>query len=84
MKAYKVSGTFMMGDAWQSFTKEVVGESEKDVREVILSRLGSKHRVKRAKIRISEVTEISSNEMTDPITKHILEDAMRAERKKKG
>ena len=82
MKVYKVSGKFMMGDAWQSFTKEMVGESEKDVREVILSRLGSKHRVKRAKIRISEVTEISPNELTDPITKHVFESAMRADKKK--
>ena len=82
MKAYKVSGKFMMGDAWQSFTKEVVGESEKDVREVIFSRLGSKHRVKRAKIQISEVTEISPNELTDPITKSLFESARRADKKK--
>lgn len=81
MKAYKVSGKFMMGDAWQSFTKEVVGESEKDVREVILSRLGSKHRVKRTKIQISEVTEISPNELTDPITKSLFESARRANKK---
>ena len=82
MKAYKVSGKFMMGDSWQSFTKEVVGESENDVREVILSRLGSKHRVKRPKIQISEVTEISPDELTDPITKSLFEKARRTEKKK--
>jgi len=64
MKAYRVSGKFMMGDTWQAFTKEVVGESEDEVREVMYSRLGSKHRVKRAKIRISEVTEIEPGELT--------------------
>lgn len=82
MKAYRVSGEFMMGDAWQSFTKEVVGESEKDVREVMYSRLGSKHRVRRAKIRIAEVTEIPPDELTDPITRSLFEDAKRAEKKK--
>ena len=82
MKAYRVSGKFMMGDAWQSFTKEVVGESEKDVREIMYSRLGSKHRVKRAKIRISEVAEISPAELTDPITRSLFENAVKAERKK--
>jgi len=80
MKAYRISGEFMMGDAWQTFTKEVVGESEKDVREIMYSRLGSKHRVKRAKIRISEVAEISPAELTDPITRSVFEEA----EKKKG
>ena len=84
MKAYKVSGKFMMGDAWQSFTKEVVGESERDVREIIYSRLGSKHRVKRAKIQISEMTEISPGELTDPIIKSRFENAMKADTKNKG
>jgi large subunit ribosomal protein LX len=82
MKAYKVSGSFMMGDVWQSFTKEVVGESEEEVMEVIYSRLGSKHRVKRAKIQISEVAEIPPGELTDPITKSLFEGAKRAEKKK--
>lgn len=82
MKAYRVSGSFMMGDAWQSFTKEVVGETEKDVRDVIYSRLGSKHRVKRTKIQISEVTEISPNELTDPIIKSLFESARRVDKKK--
>lgn len=81
MKAYRVSGKFMMGDAWQSFTKEVVGESEDEVREVMYSRLGSKHRVKRAKIRISEVAEIEPGELTDPITKSHFKNATTAEKK---
>lgn len=68
MKAYKVKGTFYMGDRWQNFTKEVEGEDENAVCETIFSRLGSKHRVKRSKIQISEVTEIKAKDVTDQIT----------------
>jgi large subunit ribosomal protein LX len=68
MKAFRIKGMFQMGDKWQDFTKEIEGTDESIVREQILSRLGSKHRVKRTQIRILEVTEIKANEVTDPIT----------------
>ncbi|UCE73715.1 MAG: 50S ribosomal protein LX [Methanomassiliicoccales archaeon] len=75
MKAFRVKGEFLMGDRWQEFTKEVVGRDENAVCEEIYSRLGSKHRVKRGKIQISEVMEIPSKEVSDPITKYHLEKA---------
>lgn len=68
MKAFKIKGMFYMGDKWQNFTKEVIGEDENAVSEQIYSRLGSKHRVKRAKIHISEVAQIKEEEITDSIT----------------
>lgn len=83
MKAFRVTGSFMMGDAWQNFTKEVVGDDENAVREAVFSRLGSKHRVKRTRIKIAEVSEIALKDVTDPITRHILETAVKS-RKKKG
>jgi large subunit ribosomal protein LX len=67
MKAFRVKGMFFMGDRWQGFTKEVIGEDENNVTEQVYSRLGSKHRVKRAKIQISEVTQIKEEEIIDPI-----------------
>ena len=69
MKAFVVKGKFLMGDRWQEFTKELVGNDENGAREEIFSRLGSKHKVKRAKIHISEVKEIPPNKVSDPITK---------------
>ncbi len=72
MKAFRVTGKFYMGDHWQNFTKDVAGEDDAAVKEKVYSRLGSKHRVKRAKIKISEVTEIPLDEVTDPITVYIL------------
>lgn len=73
MKAFRVKGTFQMGDRWQDFTKEIVGNDENAAKEQVYSRLGSKHRVKRAKIQISEVKEISLEEVSDPITRYLLE-----------
>jgi large subunit ribosomal protein LX len=73
MKAFRITGKFYMGDHWQNFTKDVAGENDAAVREKVYSRLGSKHRVKRAKIKISEVTEIPLQEVTDPITVYVLE-----------
>lgn len=72
MKAFRVTGKFYMGDHWQNFTKDVTGEDDAAVKEKVYSRLGSKHRVKRAKIKISDVTEIPLEEVTDPITAYIL------------
>jgi large subunit ribosomal protein LX len=82
MKAFKVEGTFQMGDRWQQFTKEVVGSDEEAVKEQVYSRLGSKHRVKRAKILISDVKEISLEEVSDPITKYLIEKEKTVEKKK--
>lgn len=72
MKAFKVKGKFLMGDRWQGFTKEVAGKDEIEVAERIYSVLGSKHRVKRAKIKISEVQEIPLNKLSDPLTMYQL------------
>jgi large subunit ribosomal protein LX len=68
MKAFRVSGEFLMGDRWQNFTKEVMGEDEDSVAEQIYSRLGSKHRVPRSRIQIKDIKEIKENEITDQIT----------------
>lgn len=71
-----------MGDRWQQFTKEVVGSDEEAVKEQVYSRLGSKHRVKRAKIRISDAKEITLEEVSDPITKYMMEKEKTVETKK--
>ncbi|UCG69582.1 MAG: 50S ribosomal protein L18a [Thermoplasmata archaeon] len=72
MKVFRVKGTFLMGNRWQDFTKEVVGDDENVAKEQIYSRLGSKHRVKRKKIQIEEVKEISIEEVSDPIASYLI------------
>jgi large subunit ribosomal protein LX len=81
MKAFRVTGKFFMGDHWQNFTKDVAGEDDADVKEKIYSRLGSKHRVKRAKIMISKATEIPLEEVTDPITVYLIKNERETKKK---
>lgn len=67
MKAFRVSGTFMMKPGWQPFSKDVLAESEARARERILSDLGSKHRASRRQIRIDKIVEIKPDEIEDPL-----------------
>ncbi len=74
-KAYKIKGNFLMGRNWQSFTKEVMGESEEKAKEKLFSELGSRHRVKRRMIKIDSIEEISIDEVEDPVIAHLLKES---------
>jgi len=67
MKAFRVTGSFMMGKKIQSFTKEVISKDKNQATEFIISDLGSKHKVKRYNIKIAEVKELKPDEVTDSI-----------------
>lgn len=64
-----------MGRNWQSFTKEVMGESEEKTKEKLFSELGSRHRVKRRMIKIDSIEEISIDEVEDPVIAHLLKES---------
>lgn len=57
MATYRVTGTFYPGDEHRNFTVEVDAENEDVAREHTLAELGSKHRLKRTQISVSEVEE---------------------------
>ena len=66
MKAYKVTGTFADArQGRQAFSVEAAAESEEAVREQIISTFGSRHKVKRWQIEITEVSEIAADAITD-------------------
>ena len=65
MKAFKVTGSFRMGRKPNPFAKEVAAADKKAAEEVVLSDLGSKHKVKRYDITIDKVTEMKPEEVTD-------------------
>jgi len=69
MKAYKVSGTFLMKDRWQDFTKEVAAENPAQAKEAILSDLGSKHRAGRKFIKVEKIEELTLENVESPIVK---------------
>jgi len=73
LKAFRVSGEFMMGKGWQPFSKECASENEKECAELICSILGSNHKVKRKFIRIRTVERIKKVEdIKDPVVRERL------------
>ncbi|RLF52800.1 MAG: 50S ribosomal protein L18a [Thermoplasmata archaeon] len=73
MKVYRVAGKFLMGEIWQTFRKEIIGNSEEEAKERIYSILGSRHKVKRRMIKIESIEEIQKNEISDPVIKYMVE-----------
>jgi large subunit ribosomal protein LX len=62
-KIWKASGEYKKKKRTFTFSRELLGEKEAHVREKILSELGSRHRVKRREITISEIKEIKPEEV---------------------
>ncbi len=63
MKVFRVRGVALFSPdkvrVWQPFTIDVRAVKKEDALEKVYSDLGSKHKLKRAHIKIVEVTEIS-------------------------
>ena len=55
MQEFEVNGTFMMGDVWKPYTKVVNAPNENQARERVFTLMGSKHKLKRQYITISDV-----------------------------
>lgn len=70
MKAFRVVGSHADPRKRQPFSIEVSAENEEAVREKVLSLLGSKHRLKRREIEITEVIELSPDQITNSIVKY--------------
>lgn len=62
-KIWLATGEYMKNKMKFKFSRELLGEKEAHVREKILSELGSRHRVKRREITISEIKEIKPEEI---------------------
>lgn len=62
----------MMGKSLKPFTKELKAIDEDEIKERIYSEFGSKHHIKRNKIKIEEIAEISEDEVQDPIIKALI------------
>lgn len=55
MVDFEVKGKFRVRDSWQSFSKVIESQNEKNAVEKMYSLLGSKQGVKRNLVRIEEV-----------------------------
>jgi len=70
MKAFRVVGSFADPRKRQPFSIEMAAEDEAAVRERALSTLGSKHRLKRRDIDITEIVELTPDQITNPVVKY--------------
>lgn len=55
VKEFVVEGAVQLKDGWRKFRIRKRGVKEEDVRELVLSELGSRFKVKRALVRIEAV-----------------------------
>lgn len=69
MKIFRISGTFLMGNSKQEFTKEIIGKGKSEAIERLYSELGSKHNVNRRNIKIQKIKEVKPESVEDPIVK---------------
>jgi len=68
-KVFRIEGYFRNNGDIVRFVKEVRALKKEHAIEYVLSKIGSDHRVKRRAIKISNVTEISPEEVEDPIVR---------------
>lgn len=71
-KIFRVKGRLLDVDKSKKFTRELKGIKEDDIKEKLYSEFGSKHRLNRDQIVFDEISEISADEVTDPIVKSLL------------
>jgi large subunit ribosomal protein LX len=71
-KIWRASGDYKKKKRTFTFSRELLGEKESHIRERVLSELGSRHRVKRKVINITEIREIKPEEVTDLDLRKIL------------
>src|SRR5947208_3243977 len=71
MKAFRISGRFRMGRAWQPFAKELAAKDEVAAREKLLSILGSQHGVPRKYVDKAFVSIGSDLVIYDEIEKQV-------------
>lgn len=66
VKVYRITGYMLIAHdkqpTWQKFTQEVTAISEREALEKVYSLLGSRHKLKRYHIKISEIKTISPEE----------------------
>jgi len=70
MKAFLVTGHFADPRKEQPFSIEMAAEDEAAVREKALSTIGSKHKMKRWQITITDIKEIPADQVESHVVKY--------------
>ena len=72
LKVFRVTGEINKPNLKTPFTKELLAIKSEHAIEKVYAEIGSKHRVKRFQLKISNVEEISADEIENPILKKIV------------
>ena len=72
MKAYKVTGKINKPRLVTPFIRELLADKSEHAVEKVYAELGSRHRVKRCHITITDVKEVTAEEIENPILKKIV------------
>ncbi len=72
LKVFRVTGEINKPNLKTPFTKELLATKSEHAIEKVYSEIGSKHRVKRFQLKISNIEEISADEIENPILKKIV------------
>lgn len=72
MKVFRVTGEIRKPNLKTPFSKEVVAAKAEHAVEKVYAEIGSKHRVKRAHIRVAGVVEIPPEQIENPLLKKLI------------
>jgi large subunit ribosomal protein LX len=72
LKVFRVTGEILKPNLKTSFRKEVIAAKSEHAVEKVYAELGSKHRVKRFHIRITNVEEVPPEQIENPLLKRMV------------
>jgi large subunit ribosomal protein LX len=72
MKVFKITGRINKPNLATPFAKEILADKSEHAVEKVYSEIGSKHRVRRYHIKISNVEEVATENIENPILKKII------------
>ena len=77
MQGYRAVGSYKFSNMnyrheVQDFNIEVAANDEKEAVHQIMSNIGSRHRIERKYITISQLTALKNDEVTDLVVKHLI------------
>lgn len=72
VKVFRISGSFKKRQETTDFSKEICALTEEHAKEKLYAEFGSRNRIKRRKVSIKNIDEISFDEITDPYVQKIV------------
>jgi len=72
LKVFRVTGEIHKPNLKTSFNQEIVADKPEHAKEKVYAELGSRHRVKRYHIKITNIEEVSPEEIVNPILKKLV------------